>query len=138
MRWMALFNYLVVVSREITAASPGYLLHLDQQDDSCAAESRNLKSLTVLYTRISGSATQEGSLIAFQLQNNAGGFGAMCSSNALNVMAVPDEGDYDVWYGCFIESRDPNRAASFQYSTASKELTLNVTWDCGGPNNGTR
>jgi len=136
-RLVALVSMILSVGAHTYPSSRSLPRAAAQQADACAAKSYILTSLTVLYTRIVNSQPQDkdGSLIAFQLQNDAAGFGAMCSANAPSF--APDaSGNRSIpWYSCFIESRDADRAASFQYVSTTNQLTLNVTWDCAGQKN---
>ncbi|KAK3689040.1 hypothetical protein B0T22DRAFT_513101 [Podospora appendiculata] len=110
-----------------------------RDSDNCYAKSLALTNFTIYAAQVlKGSPfKQENSSIAFQLFNTATNTDAQCSAYSAALTPNSNSADPYIWYGCFMESRDPSMAAKFRYDATLNYVTINETWTCLDPQNHT-
>ncbi|KAK3317298.1 hypothetical protein B0T19DRAFT_468887 [Cercophora scortea] len=110
-----------------------------RDSDSCYAKSLALTNFTIYAAQVlKGSPfKQENSSISFQLFNTATDTDAQCSAHSAALTPNSNSADPYIWYGCFMESRDPSMAAKFRYDATLNFVTINETWTCLDPQNHT-
>jgi hypothetical protein len=114
-----------------TQASP---TDLRSREPNCTASSISLTSLTIQQSRLfydsSPTADEAGNSLVFQLHNTAIGVDGECSGHGVGAAMLTDQ-----WFGCFMETSQPNISAGFQYKPEDNLLTVQETWVCDdGPN----
>ncbi|KAJ9160937.1 hypothetical protein NKR19_g2785 [Coniochaeta hoffmannii] len=102
-----------------------------QNDDECVTRSFAIHNLTALSPQVViDSSDPNNNAVVFQLFNPITAVSGECAAHGAILAPDRETGDTDVWYSCFVESRDPSIAVQFQYDSAVNQLTVNETWIC--------
>jgi hypothetical protein len=106
--------------------------------EDCVTASLALPTLRVCQAHIviNNGLNQDESSVVFQLYNTAIGIDAQCAAHGATLSPSANGSDPSMWYDCFMESRDPRMAASFQFNAGSHTVTVNETWTCDDANYG--
>ena len=101
-------------------------------DAECLQKALAQRNLSAIQTQITFSNSSDGlnNVIEFRLYNPAIDVSTECAGHGAALSPTGPARNPDMWYWCFVESRDSNIAASFRYDTVTNRLTVNETWIC--------
>jgi hypothetical protein len=123
------FNFFGSQSRHVSPALSGVVVR--DASETCPEMSLAMRNMTLMQIDILNDSRLDGdSSIAFQLYNPATAVETECSAHGPTLLPDGAGGDSNTWYDCFVESRNPNIRAAFQYDAALNRLTVNETWIC--------
>jgi len=105
--------------------------HVASPDDECVSKSFSIHKLTALAPEILlDTASPDNNAVVFQLFNPITRVSGECTAHGTTLAPDKDTGRPELWYDCFVESRDPSITVQFQYDSALDQLTVNETWIC--------
>ncbi|OIW32038.1 hypothetical protein CONLIGDRAFT_712446 [Coniochaeta ligniaria NRRL 30616] len=102
-----------------------------QDDDECVSKSFALRNLTALAPQVViDESNPDNNAVVFQLFNPITKVSGECAAHGATLAPDKATGNPELWYNCFVESRDPSITVQFQFDSASYQLTVNETWLC--------
>lgn len=106
-------------------------------DQECMARSLSLQNLTAIRPEIViDSSNPANNAVVFQLYNPATGVSGECAAHGATLSPDPAVGKPELWYGCFVESRDATISAGFRFDSPGNQLTVKETWTCVSADSG--
>jgi hypothetical protein len=102
-----------------------------RRSEECVTKALALRNLTALAPQIVlDSAIPENNAVVFQLFNPVTQVSGECAAHGDTLSPDALTGRPDIWYNCFVESRDPTITVEFQFDSSLNRLTVNETWTC--------
>lgn len=103
-----------------------------RSDNECVSDSFAVHNLTALAPEvIIDSSKPDNNAAIFQLFNPVTQVSGECAAHGATLAPDKALGEPEIWYNCFVESRDPSITAHFQFDSVLNQLTVNETWTCG-------
>lgn len=127
---------LILAPKSAASISPVELLQSQTRpaypnDDECVSKAYALHNLTALAPQVVlDRSSPENDAVVFQLFNPVTGVSGECAAHGATLAPDKVTGNSELWYDCFVESRDPSITVQFQFDSALSQLTVNETWMC--------
>ncbi|KAB5532672.1 hypothetical protein GE09DRAFT_1145469 [Coniochaeta sp. 2T2.1] len=128
-----LFNIVIAspLERIYSIDSRSHVASPSQSDDECVTKSFATHNLTALAPQVVlDSRIPDNNAVVFQLFNPITEVSGECAAHGATLAPDKETGEPELWYNCFVESRDPSITAQFQFDSALSQLTVNETWIC--------
>jgi hypothetical protein len=126
---------LALLQALVVSTAPSPQATTDPSTDTCAVDSKALKTLTVtaldFFNGNPLQAQSSSSSLTLSVRNPITSDLANCSAAGVALTPQAIGSDPYIWYQCKVDASEAQLTASIQFNALINEVSVNETWVCG-------